>query len=566
MADVVIVGAGPTGLTAALELAYRGVDCVVLDAHQQRPDGSRAIANHRATLEVWERLGCVDPMLEEGIAWRSRHTFHGDRKLHTQVMPNPGPDVLPTFLNLQQHRVEDVLIRQVALEPRIDLRWEHRVLGVCQDADGVTLDVEAPDGSVQLRAGHVLACDGARSTLRRLLDLAFPGTTYTDRFLIADIRAELPLPHEPRFYFDHHTNPGSTILIHPQPGQQWRIDWQLGADLDDAAVAAERTPEALHRRITALLGEVSYELVWLSDYRFHQRQLDQLTHGRIFFLGDAAHLMAPFGARGMNSAIADVANLGWKLAKVVRGEASATLLETYQAERWPAHRLDQQVTNATMRFMAPRTPLQRAWRSAVLSLSRRVPKARTWVNSGRMAESFTYQRSPILVGDDVDARGWTAPATGAMAPDAACVLRAESSDEDRPDDNVTRLRRFVGTGFVALYFVADDPAVTAAFLQVAGALERDDANNAGAAFTALPVTSSRADAPAARVLWDHEGELRRAFAAQPGTLVVIRPDGHIAARRRRADPAELAEMLRVASGATLGAAIPAGRARRSSSP
>jgi 3-(3-hydroxy-phenyl)propionate hydroxylase len=207
------------------------------------------------------------------------------------------------FLNLQQYHTEDCLIAAVMSAPAIDLRWEHRVVWTTQDGSGAVVGVETPGGLQRLRGSYILACDGARSSMRKLLGLGFPGTTYPDRFLIADVRAELAAPKEPRFFFDHPTNPGSTILIHPQPDNVWRIDWQLGSDV---GIAAECIPAAVRGRIVALIGDVPYELVWLSSYRFHQRQLDRLRHGRVFFLGDAAHLMAPFGARGSNSAIHDV--------------------------------------------------------------------------------------------------------------------------------------------------------------------------------------------------------------------------------------------------------------------
>lgn len=532
---VVVVGAGPTGLTAALELAYRGVPSIVLDAGMQRGDGSRAIAVHRTALTVWERLGCAAPMLEEGIAWRVRRTFCGDRELYAQVMPPPMPGDVPTFLNLPQYRTEDCLIRAAQAAPLIDLRWQHRVVGVNQDRSGVSLQLDTPAGLAEVRAVYVLACDGARSALRKLLGLEFPGHTYSDRFLIADIRAQLPFPPEPRFFFNHPTNPGSTILIHPQPHGVWRIDWQLGRVTD---IAAHRSPQALKRRIQGLLGDVPYELVWLSDYRFHQRLLDRLRHGRIFLVGDAAHLVAPFGARGMNSAIHDAENLAWKLAWVLRGDAPETLLDTYERERHPALRRDQQITNATMRFMAPRTGLQRLRRTAVLRLSTRCVTARRWVNSGKMSEPFTYQRSPILIPDTEPRRAWLhAPHVGAKAPDAPCTILDGAPRR-------TWLRHLLGTGFLALYF-AHNEAAWRLFIQEV--LPQKPLN-----LTLWPVLSDVPESsPGLPAILDHTGQLTPTFSAQPGTLFLIRPDGHLAARRRHADATELTHLVQLASGNAL---------------
>ncbi|NUR46689.1 MAG: FAD-binding protein [Hamadaea sp.] len=507
MDTVIIVGAGPTGLTAALELANHGIPTILFDSGDltsPAETGSRAIAVHRTALTVWERLGCAEPMLAEGVAWRTRHTFRGTREILTQVLP-PAAGGLPTFLNLQQYRTEHHLLAAARAHPLVELRPGHRVIAVRQDRRQVTLEIQDQTGTHSATAAYVLACDGARGTMRRALGLDFPGQTFPDRFLIADLRVELDLPPEPRFYFDHPAHPGSTVLIHPQPFGVWRVDWQLGADVD---VAAETTPERMDARIRALLAAVTgtdldYDLVWLSDYRFHQRLLTRLRHRRVFFLGDSGHLVAPFGARGMNGAVQDVENLGWKLAAVLHGHAPEALLESYQDERWAAQEHNRQVVSATMRFMAPRTRWQRLRRDTILRLAARWRRAAQWVDSGRMSEPYRYAVSTIVLPDDGPARRWRgAPELGGKAPDADFVRRG------RP----TRLRHYLGREWVALWFTGGhhDGWLPAEPGQVPCRL----------------ITVDPADA----------GELGTAYAARPGTLYLIRPDGHIAARRRNAGP------------------------------
>ena len=518
IAPVLIVGAGPTGMTAALDLAHYGIPSLVLDEDHKLSEGSRALAFHQSALSVWEKLGAAQAMLEQGVAWSVRHTYHGEKKLYVQDFGRPMPGALPRYINIPQFDVESHLLERIRANPLIDLRWDHKVTGFSQQADGATLNVETPTGSVLLHGQYVLACDGARSTLRKLLKLDFPGRTFNDYFLIADIKADLDFPPEPRFFFNHPTNPGQTILIHPQPAGIWRIDWQIGADAD---TQSETGPEKMERRIRALIGATPYEIIWLSAYRFHQRLLEKFQHGRVFFAGDSAHLVAPFGARGMNSAIQDVENLSWKLAFVILGLAPASLLQTYQTERWAAQAENQRVTINTMRFMAPNTPWLRLRRDLILWLSRFYEPARKWVDSGKMSIPFTYTDTPLLV-PDRPGEGWpSAPALGAKPPDLALSLSHAGKVEP------IFLRNLFGTGFIALHF----------------ATQANDAREfiARLAETPLPLKVHpilREPVSGLDAILDPQGTLSNTLAAKPGTLYLFRPDGHLALRRRSADPGE----------------------------
>jgi 2-polyprenyl-6-methoxyphenol hydroxylase-like FAD-dependent oxidoreductase len=180
-----------------------------------------------------------------------------------------------------------------------------------------------------VRGSHLVGADGSRSRVRRLLGLPFEGHSFDDQFLIADIRASLPFANERRFYFDPPWNPGRQVLVHPQPDSVWRIDWQVPGDYDLAADSASGGLDARVRRIVG--ASAPYELVWLSAYRFHQRVVPSFRRGRVFLAGDAAHLMSPFGARGLNSGMQDAENLAWKLAYVRHGWAPESLLGSYDS-------------------------------------------------------------------------------------------------------------------------------------------------------------------------------------------------------------------------------------------
>ena len=237
------------------------------------------------------------------------------------------------------------------------------------------------------------------------MGMDFAGDTFRDRFLIADVRAELPFSHERHFHFDPPWNPGRQVLLHPQPDGVWRIDWQVPPETD---ADAERDSGALDRRIRAVLGpSTPYELVWVTGYRFSQRVAGAFRAGRVFLAGDAAHVMSPFGARGLNSGVADAENLAWKLALVVRGDAPPPA--RHVRRRAPAGGPRQpRRTGATMRFMAPHGPIRRAWRDLVLRMASRSAWFRRRVDSGRLAEPATYAVIAVMIADP-RARIWSLP-------------------------------------------------------------------------------------------------------------------------------------------------------------
>jgi 3-(3-hydroxy-phenyl)propionate hydroxylase len=418
-AQVAVVGAGPIGMTLAGRLAQRGVSVVLLEQHPRHTgEGSKALCMQRETLEIWARLGIGQRVAERGVQWEVGRTYFRDRELFSIRLPSSEADHFPPFVNINQTEVEELLLRRLGVLPGVDLRWAHRLTGLRQDDDAVSLTCDTADGPRTLTVAYAVGTDGAHSSVRHLLGVGFPGHSHDDLFLICDIRARLPFPRERRFFFDPPWNPGRQVLVHPQPDDTWRIDWQVPSGTD---VEAERASGALDRRIRQVVGQTTeYEVAWVTAYRFHQRLAPRFRVGRALLAGDAAHLMSPFGARGLNSGAADAENLAWKLALVVGGRAPESLLDSYGAERRAAAVENLAITDASMRFMVPHGIIRRAARNAILRGSVRFDLLRSRVNSGKLSQPFTYAGSPVVAPDHGDDR---LPLHGAVAPDAAWSRR-----------------------------------------------------------------------------------------------------------------------------------------------
>ncbi len=408
---MLIVGAGPIGLAAAIDLALHGIRVTVLDAKTQVSVGSRAICWAKRTLEIFDRLGVGERMVEKGVTWQVGRIYHGEDEVYSfDLLPEEGHK-MPAFINLQQYYVEEYLIDRCADFPDlIDLRWGAEVTGIDENGDGVTLTVESRDGSYQIAAPWALACDGARSPLRRMMGLDFPGVTFADRFLIADIRMKADFPAERRFWFEPPFHNGKTALLHKQPDDIWRIDLQLGPDAD---TESEMRPEAVRPRIAKAVQGRDFELDWVSIYAFHCRKLDRFVHDRVIFAGDSAHIVSPFGARGGNGGIQDVDNLCWKLAMVIRDEAPAALLDSYDRERQAASVENIENSTRSTRFMMASSAEESGFRDAALALARSEDFARKVINSGRLSTAFDYRGLGLgTPGPDIPV------GEGAVCPDA----------------------------------------------------------------------------------------------------------------------------------------------------
>jgi 3-(3-hydroxy-phenyl)propionate hydroxylase len=502
---VVIVGGGPVGMAAALDLGLRGVPVLVLDDHEGVGEGSRAICFAKRTLEIAHRLGCAEPMLEKGVVWNLGKVFHGDRKVYEfNLLPEDGHR-FPAFINLQQPYFEKFLVERIrdaqAEGVPIEIRGRNRVTAVEPVADGVRLTVETPDGPYHLTADWVLAADGAGSPTRKMMDLGFEGQVFKDSFLIADVRMTGDFPTERWFWFDPpFKDAGASALLHKQPDDVWRIDFQIGWDVDRETELKE---ENVRARLDAMLGpDRPYEIVWKSIYTFQCRRMTRFRHGRVLFVGDSAHQVSPFGARGANGGMQDADNLAWKLAMVVKGDAPERLLDSYDDERISA--ADENILNSTRStdFISPKSEASRRFRNAVLDLAEHHDFARPFVNSGRLSVPAVYDGSP-LNGPDALPGGPARARPGAPCPDA-------------PLGNGFLLDRLTN-GFTLLSVGTDVPAAD------------------------LPVIAVRRG--------ESERLDERFLGAAEAAVYLIRPDQHVAARWPAFDAAAVGGALSRATGA-----------------
>ncbi|WP_323035818.1 FAD-dependent oxidoreductase [Pararhodobacter sp.] len=492
---VVVVGGGPVGMAAALDLALKGTRVLVLDDHEGIGMGSRAICFAKRPLEILDRLGCGDPVAQKGVVWNLGKVFHGEKQVFEfNLLPEKGHKY-PAFVNLQQPYFEKFILDHVrALQAQglpLEIRGKNRVDAVTQDADGVTLTVMTPDGPYEVAADWVIACDGASSPMREMLGLGFEGEVFKDSFLIADVRMKADFPTERWFWFDPPSGAGASQLLHKQPDDVWRIDFQIGWDVD----RKEEMKEAnVRRRVAQMIGaDVEFDLVWSSIYTFQCRRMVKFHEGRVIFAGDAAHQVSPFGARGANSGLQDTDNLAWKLKLVMDGIAPVALLDTYDEER--IYGAKENILNSTRAtdFITPKSEISHIFRNAVLDLAETHAFARPFVNSGRLSVPCTYDGSKLNSADALpDGPARTRP--GSACPDAPLgdgyLLNALGSAQD--------------TGFQLLAIDVETPA---------------DFSAHGVACRVVTVTA--ADNPMLR---------DRYLGAAKGAVYLIRPDQHVAAR------------------------------------
>ncbi|AZI65204.1 MULTISPECIES: FAD-dependent monooxygenase [Rhodococcus] len=518
---VVIVGAGPVGMGVAMGLAQRGIAVTILEAADQVSFGSRAICVSRHSLEVAERLGFGAELEDIVLPWVGGRSYYRDQEVLQFRMASAEHDARGPMVNVSQSEFEQIMTDKLLAYPLVNFHWSSSIAGISVGDDEVTLTVDTAFGTRELRAAWVVAADGGRSKMRELSGIRLQGNSYEGNYVIADIHWESELPAERLVWFDAPSNPGSTIIMHRQPRDIWRIDYQLDASDDpEAETQEDRIRDRITRHLEWLQSDIPWTLEWFGFYRAHALALEDFTHGRVLFAGDAAHLVPIFGVRGLNSGMEDAETLVWQLAAVINGAADSTILDAYSKERRSAWQQNVDNAGKSTLIMSPGSHGYRTTRDAVLEIATKRSEFAHLINPRQ--SSATHAR--------------LSPLTWPTAAGAEGVLPGDPL-EDRvvqvsADGSSTSLNSLRGTGFGLLAFGLSAELVSELDTQA------EILAQALAPETVRVITVGTTDS----TVPDAEGNLASALGARVGEIFVIRPDG--LALCRISDPTQLNDVAK----------------------
>ncbi len=508
---VLIAGGGPVGLALAALLAKYGIASLTIEADDTYCTGSRAICISRRSQEIMSWFGADKALLSKGLGWTAGRSYFRDQEVLHFDMPHDPTQRYAPMVNIQQYYIEQYAHEIMQQHPELaHIRWNSRVLAVQQDGQGVRALVESQGQQQWIQAQWLVACDGGRSTVRDCLGLSLKGMQYEGRYVIVDIEQESTRPVERLAWFDPPSNPGSTILMHRQPENVWRIDYQLADDEDaHAAVQAENVLPRVQAHLDMIGETAPWKPLWISLYNAKCLSLESYRHQRVLFAGDAGHLVPIFGVRGLNSGLDDIGNLAWKLAWVMRGQATDDLLDSYSSERVYATQQNISYGAKSTEFMAPPHYGFTLMREATLRLSLVDEKVRSLINP-RQSAPIAYTGSALNLEDT------RRDADPAHAPgQAARELLLRRHQEQR------HFSEFFGQGFVVLG-VELSPAQAQAVKDTLARFVTPES------LPALQLVLAQHQAPTCPATWHIDKANHHRY--QSGCLYLLRPDAYIAGR------------------------------------
>lgn len=513
---VVIVGAGITGLTLACALGQLGVTAVLLDEDNTvgvKGASSRGICYTQKSLEIFEKLGIYQRIAARGIQWSVGRTFAGKDEVYAfdlRAQSQFGLSRQPPFINIQQFYIEGYLVEQILAQKQTDLRWQSRVTGFEQHQGYAILEVATPEGTYRLEADHVIDASGSNTPFHAWCKASMSSRRGDDRWCIADVRFKHHPPKERHTWIEAPFNGNRAVWQHLMADDVWRIDYQMEPNADPQQVSRE---DVVMDRLRAQFGkDIDCEIVWVGPYAYRSQCLEQLRIGSVFFMGDTAKIVSPFGARGGNTGIADADNLAWKLAAVIRGHAPMELLQSYHAERHEAAVQNVRVTNRTARFLRPADGIEKTFRTAAIGLAKRHPFARQLINTGRMAVANAYTASRICL------------PSGGVSVQNVSFLWADGSTAC-----VNDLLRWAKGKLLLLAF--GDLSVQSC--------QRLRQLSQASPLVCVQVLGAQAQAQAKEHVRDLEGHLQGACHVFGHAWALLRPDGYLAATGESVDASVL---------------------------
>ncbi|GAA2822723.1 FAD-dependent oxidoreductase [Kitasatospora paracochleata] len=545
--DVLVVGAGPVGLTAAAELRRHGADCRIVDRLAAPQHYAKAVGVQPRTLEVWDTMGLARQALAEALPLRGQLTWIDGREQPRVELKLP-PEVPYGFAALPQYATEELLAGHLATYgTRVERGLE--LVSFAQDPDGVDVELRTPGGVERLRCRYLVGCDGAHSAVRKGLGLDFGGGAFADSYMLGDVEVDWDLPAGYALRVVRHaadSGPDDLLVAVPLPGRgRYRLSAIAAPDLvrepggpgGPGGVAhgldAGGRPELAH--LQAVVDRLAPRpaslsaLRWSSVFRISHRIVNRYGEGRVFIAGDAAHIHPPTGGQGLNTGVQDAYNLAWKLALVLRGAAGPALLDSYDAERRP---VGEEVVGRTVRHARTDTGRDEDGAGAGDGVERAL------IREAQLL--IGYPDSPLVSQDDVGGSDGLPVRPGDRAPDCAGLAQPLAAFPQRLFDLLRSPRH-------TLLLYAGRAAAD-------GLLERCAAAAREAAHGALDVyvvlAPGRAgdepagDGPALPVVHDEREAFRTGYGARDPEAFVIRPDGYLAGRVHPLDPEPLAAVLR----------------------